>query len=149
MLKLHLRQTDCEIMGRRFVIREMNAPDQEQYYGLIARVARHQIAWEEANKAGTQESQEAVEAKQALEAANLMIWQMMLHPTGNESPVDGEWVRQNTNGRFGDEVIAEQMRLNNFQEQMGKASARAAATIQQAAPSPGPIFAAASVGSTT
>lgn len=150
MLKLYRKETPCEIEGRQFVIREMNGAEQVVFYDLVKEIATHQAVWESHNKAGTQASDEAREAKTSLDSANHLLWQNMLNPTDDKGPVSPEWVKQNTNGRFGDEVVREQMRLNDFDNQMGKALARAAATNQAAAAlSHGPIFAAQSVPSTT
>ena len=149
-LKLHLRETPAEICDRNFLIREMSSPQQERFYDTVAEIARHQAAWEEHNKNGTQESQEAREAKNSLDSANLRLWQQMLIPTDEKGQITMEWVKENTNGRFGDEVVREQMRLNDFDQQMGKAQARMAAMDQaQAALSRGPIFAAQSAPSIT
>lgn len=150
MLKLYRQETPCEIEGRNFVLREMNGADQVVFYDLVKEIATHQNTWELHNKAGTQASEEARQAKASLDSANHLLWQQMLNPTDDKGPVTPEWVKANTNGRFGDEVVREQMRLNDFDNQMGKALARAAATNQAAAAlSHGPIFAAQSVPSTT
>lgn len=150
MLKLYRRETPCEIEGRTFMIREMSGADQVVFYDLVKEIATHQNLWESHNKAGTQASEEAQKAKAELDSANHLLWQKMLNPTDDKGPVTPEWVRVNTNGRFGDEVVREQMRLNDFDNQMGKALARAAATNQAAAAlSHGPIFAAQSAPSIT
>lgn len=146
MLHFSKREERCEIEGRQFIIREMNGADQAVFYEIVSNIARFQAEWEAHNKAKTQDSEEAQQAKKSLDSENHRLWQMMLHPTDGQDPVTPEWVRLNTNGRIADGVVRCQMELNDFDNQMGKALARTAAANQAAAAlSHGPIFAARSV----
>jgi len=148
-MKLHLREEPVEIQDRTFILREMSAEDQDRFYTLIFDISKAQQAWEEHNRQGRQDSSEARQVKADLETANLRCWQLMLVPTDNKGEITQEWLKVNTNSRFGDAVVEKQLELNNFSQTLGKLAVTERAKAAQAGLSDGPIFAAQSPVSTT
>lgn len=123
-LTLELQETEVSLGKREFVLREMSANKQNKFYQLMNEYAQTEKRLKELRVVMEPTSEEVSELEKLAAKAtdcNEKIWNMMLIPNdGNRERVSMEWLDENTNGRLGEKVIEEQLRLNDFDNTMGK-----------------------------
>lgn len=128
-LNLELQKTEVSIGGREFVLCEMSAAKQNEYYQLINQYAQTETAVQELRKVQNPTTAQIKKMESLVkksEALNGDIWTMMLVPNDeNRDRITAKWLEEHTNGRIGELVMQEQLRLNDFDATMGKLMAQA------------------------